>query len=194
MNKSLLTVGLIWLYISLSGCSLIAANSAGDIQEDYGKRTLGTQVEDNTIEAKALASFDKLSANSENNQIHAKAFNRVLLITGQVSTEAEKNQVSRQASKIRHVKRVHNELEVIGVLSFLAQLNDSYLATKISRTLIFADGVDASRIECVVENGSAYLMGLVTQEEAARAVTALQNVSGLTKIVKVFEYIDNQTD
>ena len=50
--------------MTLTACTFVAANSSGEIEEDYGKRTLGTQVEDNTIEAKASASIKKLKENA----------------------------------------------------------------------------------------------------------------------------------
>ena len=193
MNKLLINLAIIALLISSTACSFVAANSSGEIEEDYGKRTLGTQVEDNTIEAKASASIKKLQEKIGDSNINVYSFNKVLLITGQVRTENAKNIISQATQKIRHVKRVHNELEVIGPSSFLSRVNDSYLSSKVSSRLIFTDGVDSRRIETVVENGTVYLIGLVTQEEAKRSVEAMQQVSGLEKIVRVFEYIDNQT-
>ena len=47
-----------------------------------------------------------------------------------------------------------------------------------------------SRIKVVTDNGIVYLMGLLTQAEATRAANLVQGVSGVQKIVKVFEYID----
>ncbi|MCE6984018.1 phospholipid-binding protein, partial [Pseudomonas frederiksbergensis] len=35
-----------------------------------------------------------------------------------------------------------------------------------------------------------YLLGLLTQQEATRATNLVQGVSGVQKIVKLFEYID----
>jgi len=37
-------------------------------------------------------------------------------------------------------------------------------------------------------HGVAYLMGLVSHEEADAAVEVARNISGIDKVVKVFEY------
>ena len=50
--------------------------------------------------------------------------------------------------------------------------------------------VPGSRIKVITENGIVYLLGLLTQQEATRATSVVQNVSGVQKIVKLFEYID----
>jgi osmotically-inducible protein OsmY len=52
------------------------------------------------------------------------------------------------------------------------------------------NAIPGSRIKVVTENGIVYMLGLVTQQEAARATNLVQGVSGVQKIVKLFEYID----
>ncbi|WP_122290691.1 BON domain-containing protein, partial [Pseudomonas syringae group genomosp. 3] len=50
--------------------------------------------------------------------------------------------------------------------------------------------IAGARIKVVTENGIVFLLGLVTQDEANRATNLVQSVSGVQKIVKLFEYID----
>ena len=52
------------------------------------------------------------------------------------------------------------------------------------------NAIPGSRIKIVTENGIVYMLGLVTKQEAARATSLVQGVSGVQKIVKLFEYID----
>jgi osmotically-inducible protein OsmY len=192
--KTFLVILSLSLCIAFSGCtSIVAATAKGPIEEDYGERTLGTMVEDNTIESKATVNMKKASPKLAEANIHVESFNKVLLITGQVPDEASKTLVSKVTSNIRHIRRVHNELEVSEPSSFLSRTNDTYLATKVGTRLLATDGIDSGRIEIVVENGHLYLMGLVTQAEAQRIVTAMQKVSGVKKIVKVFEYISEDS-
>ncbi|MGB0322238.1 MAG: BON domain-containing protein, partial [Pseudohongiellaceae bacterium] len=87
------------------------------------------------------------------------------------------------------IKRIHNELEVAGKTGFLTRSNDAWIATKI-RTLMLTDNdVPAGQVKVVTENGAVYLMGLVSQTEGDSAANLARNVSGVTKVVKVFEYI-----
>jgi len=41
----------------------------------------------------------------------------------------------------------------------------------------------------VTENSVVYLLGYVTQKEAENAVEIARNTSGVSRVVKVFEYI-----
>jgi osmotically-inducible protein OsmY len=49
--------------------------------------------------------------------------------------------------------------------------------------------VQANAIKVVTERGVVYLMGLVTEREASRAAQIAAGVSGVVKVVKVFEPI-----
>ncbi|MCK5880786.1 MAG: BON domain-containing protein [Sinobacterium sp.] len=193
ISKLQLSCFILLLCGALSSCSsFVAATASGPTEEDYGERTLGTIVEDNTIEAKAKNAIKSAHESIGDSNITVHSFNKVLLITGQVKSTNAKKIISQLTKNIRHVKRVHNELEILPPSSFSTRMGDNYLSSKVSSRLVFTDGIDSSRIDAIVENSTVYLMGLVTQEEASRSVAALQNVSGLEKIVRVFEYIDNQ--
>ena len=50
--------------------------------------------------------------------------------------------------------------------------------------------IPGSRIKVITENGVVYLMGLITRQEGIRATNLTQSVSGVQKIVKLFQYTD----
>lgn len=189
MKKSALS--LLFISFFLGGCtSFMAATTDGPIKENYGERTFGSTVEDNAIESKARINIKRASPTLADAHVEIKSFNQVLLITGQVPNYNDKQIVTNVAEKIRNVKRVHNELEVGPNTSFPTRANDNLLVTKVKGRFIGTNDVVAGRIEVLVENGTVFLMGLVTQEEATRAVNAAKRTSGIKKIVKVFEYIN----
>lgn len=173
-----------------SGCSSFVANSSGPTQEDYTSRTLGTVVEDNTIESKAKAQLDQTSETLRLANIEVYSFNRVVLLTGQVPDAKAKALAGEIVAKVRHVRRLHNELEIAQNNTFSNNMHDTYLKTKVVTRLIATKGIDSDRFEKIVTNGKLYLMGLVTPQEAAAIVNAAKQVSGLKQIVKVFEYIE----
>lgn len=176
----------------LNGCTTyMAATNSGSVSEDYGQRTMGTVVEDSTIESKTKININRHSETLNNANIQIFSFNRIVLITGQVPDQQSKAAASTIAEKVRHVRSVHNELEVMPSNSIFDSSKDSFLKTKVSSNLIGAEGVDSGRIEVIVENGKVFLMGLVTQEEAKRAVESVKEVSGIKAIIKVFEYISH---
>ncbi|MOA44908.1 Osmotically-inducible protein Y precursor [compost metagenome] len=88
------------------------------------------------------------------------------------------------------MKQVHNELQILPPSSLLARQNDTWLTTKIKAQMLADANIPGSRIKVVTENGIVYLLGLLTKQEAAQATNLVQGVSGVQKIVKLFEYID----
>ena len=51
-------------------------------------------------------------------------------------------------------------------------------------------GFDPTRINITTVHRTVYLMGLLTREEAERVVEIARTVSGVEKVVRVFEYQD----
>lgn len=177
--------------VLLGACTpFMAATTDGPIRENYGERTFGSSVEDSAIESKTRINIKRASPTLANAHVEVKSFNQVLLITGQVQNASDRNLVTKIAENTRNVKRVHNELEIGPNTSLMTRTNDGLLVTKVKSRFIGTDDVPAGRVEILVENGTVYLMGLLTQEEATRTVNAAKRTSGIKKIVKVFEYIN----
>ena len=113
-----------------------------------------------------------------------------VLLVGQVSSEQLRAQAGEITQNIPRVRRVHNELEVGGPISYMARTNDGVLTSKVKSKLVGAKGVPGRKIKVQTENGVVYLMGMVTREEADQAVESAKTAYGVQKIVRVFEYLD----
>lgn len=50
--------------------------------------------------------------------------------------------------------------------------------------------VPATKVKVVTENGVVYLMGIISRAEANRATAVAQEVNGVQKIVRLFEYVN----
>lgn len=175
----------------LTGCSaFMDVNSEGMVDEDFGKRTRGTITEDKDIERKAAINFTNHAGIPETAKIQIHSFNRSVLIVGQVPDSQTKQLATKIAQEIRQVNRVHNELEIGQAIGYGRRSKDNFLASRVKTRLLTADNVQSSRIDVITNNGSVYLMGLVTRDESQRAVEAAKLASGIVRIVKVFEYID----
>ena len=72
----------------------------------------------------------------------------------------------------------------------MARSNDTWLTSKVKSRLVARRDIRGGRIKVVTENSVVYLMGLMTREHADNAVSVAQQVFGVQKIVKVFEYTD----
>ena len=185
-----LAIALIATSTLLAGCSdLISATREEPIRENVGSRTVGNFIEDEAIELKSLVNISKGSAPLSQSHINVTSFNGQVLLTGQVPNESIKNEAKSVVEKVRDVRKIHNELEIAGPTSTIVRSNDVYLTSRIKLQLLADKAVEGLRIKVVTENGIVYLMGLVSQSEADRAVSVVRSVPGVQRIVKVFEYV-----
>jgi osmotically-inducible protein OsmY len=180
------------LCLGISGCSsVINASREAPIDDDRGTRTFGSKIDDSLIETKVAVNVAKASPDLDNNShIVVTSFNGVVLLAGQTPRAELKQLAEQTASQVQKVKKVNNELQVIAPSSMLARSNDAWLTSKIKTEMLTDSAIPGSRIKVVTENGIVYLLGLLTQAEANRATNLVQGVSGVQKIVKLFEYID----
>ncbi len=176
----------------LSGCaSLIGAAREEPVQEDVGSRTTGSYIDDELIEVKAIINISKGSQELQQSNVSVTSFNGIVLLSGQVASERSKLEAEQIVGQIRKIRRVHNELTLTSPTSALTRASDTLITTKIKANMLGDEAVDATRIKVVTENGVVYLMGLVTRNEADKAVDLVRRVNGIQKIIKIFEYVDD---
>ncbi len=189
--KPLLISLLLAALLGIAGCTTVTGvTHQGTIDENYGKRTVGTQVEDQNIETKVSHNLRRTDARLGNARINVDSYNRVVLLTGQVPSQELKEKASEVARGVRNVREVHNELSVAANLPASQRLSDTWLNTRIRTSLAANDRIESGRIRVVTENTSVYLMGIVSRAEADRIVEAVSDVGGMQRIVKVFDYTD----
>ncbi|CAM4002170.1 hypothetical protein CCOS865_03639 [Pseudomonas reidholzensis] len=180
------------LCLSLSGCSSVLTSARDNpIEDDRGTRTIGSKIDDSLIETKVSVNIAKANPDlDKGSHIVVSSYNGVVLLAGQTPRADLKSLAEQTAGQVQRVKKVHNEIQVIQPSSILARNNDAWLTTKIKTQMLGDANVPGSRIKVITENGIVYLLGLVTQREANAATSVVQGVSGVQKIVKLFEYID----
>jgi osmotically-inducible protein OsmY len=180
------------LLVMSTGCTsiLVATTDENGIQEDPGVRTAGTIVEDESIETKVTVNMKSMEPAFRDAHFNVVSHNGVVLLVGQVQSEALKiraGQIAAEASA--QVRRVHNELEVAGKTTLLSRTNDSWISTKVRTQMAANKDVPSERIRVVTENGVVYLMGMLSQAQGDRAALLARNIAGVSRVVKVFEYI-----
>ena len=84
---------------------------------------------------------------------------------------------------------VVNELGIGGNSTLGSRSTDAMLGGKVKATLVDAKDLQANAFKVVVERGIVYLMGRVTEREANRGTELARSVSGVQKVVRVFEII-----
>lgn len=151
------------------------------------RRTSGSQVEDQAIELKAPDRIKQ--AIGGNGHINVTSYNRVVLLTGEVPTDADRVAAEQAVARVESVRSVVNELAVMGNSSFTARSNDSFITGVVKAALLDAKDMQSNAIKVVTERGIVYLMGLVTEREAKRAAEIARGQSGVQKVVRVFEIL-----
>ena len=192
MTLNRLSLLALTLCLGLSGCSsVINASREKPIEDDRGTRTFGSKIDDSLIETKVAVNVAKASPDlDQNSHIVVSSFNGIVLLAGQTPRADLKQMAEQAAAAVQKVKKVNNEIQVMGPSSLLARNNDAWLTTKIKSQMLTDSSIPGTRIKVITENGIVYLLGLVTQQEATQATNLVQGVSGVQKIVKLFEYID----
>ena len=172
----------------LSACAPLLLGGAvlggGMVVSD--RRTAGIQLEDEGIELRAGSRVRELATLG---QISVTSYNRLVLQTGEVPAAEQRAQVEQVVAKVENVRGVVNELVVAPNSSLSSRTADNGLATKVKLTLVDAKDVQANAYKVVAERRVVYLMGRVTEREAARGAELASQVSGVEKVVKVFEII-----
>ena len=171
-----------------SGCALLVGGAiVGSSIVATDRRTSGAQLEDQSIELKAGKRIGETIA--DRGHINVTSYNRLVLVTGEVPSEADKASVELAISRIENVRSVVNELVVFAPSSIGTRSNDTLLTSKVKASMVDAKDVQANAFKVVTERGVVYLMGRVTEREATRAAEIARGVSGVVKVVKVFELV-----
>lgn len=180
------------LTVLISGCvTLLDATNNGPIDPEPGKRSLGQYFADKNLETIIAVNLRKASPELADSHINILCFNGVVLLTGEVPSKDLRQAASETVRSIKQVRQVHNELLIQSNSTFFSRANDNWLATKVRAKFIINRDIDAERIKVVVENRVVYLMGLLTRSEATTASQVAADTSGVEKVVRVFEYLDD---
>jgi osmotically-inducible protein OsmY len=175
--------------LALQGCEVLAigAVAGGSAAVAVDRRTTGIQLEDKTIEIKVGQRAKERVGDKGN--VNATAYNRAVLLTGEVPTEADRAAIERAAAQVENVKGVVNELTVGFPSALTARASDGIIAGKVRARFIEAADLSASAFKITVEGGVVYLMGMVSEAESRRATQLAAGVSGVKKVVRVLEMI-----
>ena len=119
--------------------------------------------------------------------VNVTSYNRLVLLTGEVPTEADKAAVEQAVARIDNVRSIVNELTVAAPSSLSARSNDTLLTSKVKASWSTRRTCSANALKVVTERGVVYLMGRVTEREANRAAEIARGVSGVQKVVQVFD-------
>ncbi|HEY2561187.1 MAG TPA: BON domain-containing protein [Caldimonas sp.] len=174
----------------LAGCVPIVVGTAvvGGAMVATDRRAGGSQVDDEVIELKAKGRLDEAFPDGRV-RVNTTSYNHLVLLTGQVPTDADKTTVEQVVARIDTVASVVNELSVGPATTFKERSNDAFITSKVKASIVDAKDLFANSIKIVTHRGVVYLMGRVSEREADHATEIARGVSGVVKVVKVFEIL-----
>lgn len=177
----------------LSGCAAIvvgAGTTGATVAHD--RRTTGTYVEDKAILLKALQMRSQDEVLQKNSNISIEVYNLQILLTGQAIDADIVARFRDKLLKIDRVKHVYNEVTVGAEGTWSEAAADTLLTSRVKVELfnVGIQGFDPLRVKVTSSLGTVYLMGLLTPEEADAVVEKVRYISGVKRVVRLFEYID----
>lgn len=190
-NLPLLRLGaaLLVAATALPGCVPLVVGGAavGTAMVVSDRRTSGAQLEDEGIELRATNRIrDNLG---DGTHVSVTSYNRLVLLTGEVPSAQARQRVGELVAKVDNVRSVVNETVVDVPSSFGQRSSDTLITGRVKAALVDTRNVQARAFKVVTERGVVYLMGIVTQREADLASEVARNVSGVQKVVRVFQIV-----
>lgn len=172
----------------LQGCAAVVAGGAvttATVARD--QRTAGTILDDSRIESKAADFFNADAELAQQAHLSVLAHNGMVLLVGQTPTEEMKKRAVDYVSRIAKVRHIYDELTVQAPIPTLTRTNDGLITTKVKGKLITIKDVNSTDVKVLTENGVVYLMGLLDQPTGDAVAEVVAGLSGVSKVVKLFE-------
>lgn len=191
MKKFTKSFAIISLACSLQGCIFVvgAAAGAAAIAVVYDHRTIESNLHDNNLANKIIDRINKIPVLKNDSHIEVTVFNEVVLLTGETPSVQGREEAGQIAKIVagEHA-RIYNQITIQGPTSSLTRTSDSWITTKVKSQMLANEDLKSGSIKVVTENGTVYLMGIVKRQQAEIAVDIARQVSGVQRVVKVFQY------
>lgn len=178
----------------LGGCFLaIASGAAVGAGAAHDRRGVGAYVDDKRI---YLGAYDSINNDKEialKNNVTIVVYNGVMLLVGETRTPELRQRAERLVSGFDGTRRIVNEIEVREPEGFWSRRRDNTTTLRVKTALLdltSLPGFDPTRVNVTTAHRVVYLMGKVSHEEDTAVVGIARDVSGVERVVKVFEHTD----
>ena len=172
----------------LQGCVAAAVVTAvGGVSVINDRRSVGHQIDDQTIEFNAYTALSNASELKNTTNIHVISVNATVLLIGQATSKEIRDIAVKAVSNVAGIVRIQNQIKIGSPTSILTRTNDTWLTTKVKAALLASKALDATNIKVITENGEVFLMGLVSNAEAQAAIELARNIKGVNRVYNAFE-------
>lgn len=175
----------------LQGClpTVFVAGAAAGGAVIYDHRSTVTMVQDRDITYSAQEKVDNDPQLKGRADIDVATFNHIVLLVGQAPTKELRDRAEALVKTVPNIRMLYNEITIEPPTSESVRANDAWITSKVKTVLFAEPNLNSSQLKIVTENGVVYMMGLTTKSQATLAADKTRNVAGVTKVVKLFEYI-----
>ncbi|PWK47949.1 BON domain-containing protein [Pleionea mediterranea] len=171
----------------VTGCNLTSDNSDSELKTTEQRRSIETVIDDEKLERMAIDALYNNRDLWKNSEIEIVSFNKILLLIGQTPTNSLKQKAESLVNSIQGIDKIYNEIRVAAPASSLTYLSDISLTSKVKTALFSEDDLDSTKVKVVTEDGEVFLLGLVNQREADKAIDITRNVSGVKRVIQAFQ-------
>lgn len=196
MSNLIRTLGLLavggFSLISLQGCiaAAVVGGAAVATKVATDPRSTGRQLDDETLEEKVAYNLNKDAQLQQEGRVNVVAYSGKVLLIGQVPSEIAKEAAKNVAAGIEGVTQVYNEIRIGPKIGVTQISQDSWITSQIKSKLLWNAEVKTTDVKVITENGEAFLLGDLTQNQANSAAEVARNVNGVVKVIKVIQYLN----
>ena len=186
--KALSPIAVLISALLLQGCvaAAVVGTAAVGTKAATDPRSVGTQVDDGTLEVRVNSALSKDEQIKKEARINVTAYQGKVLLVGQ-SPNAELSARAKQiAMGVDGANEVYNEIRQGQPIGLGEASNDTWITTKVRSQLLTSDLVKSSNVKVTTENGEVFLMGLVMRR-LPRLIrpTTMQTVGRIRRLRRI---------
>lgn len=181
--------------IVTTGCTTnyLTNSTQGTYGVPITERTIPQRLLDRSIEHTVKINVYGLQENlQQTSRMSIDSFNSIVLLTGEVPTEAVKAEITNVVGSMPDVRQVYNELTVGASKGYSQTVHDGYITSKLMAKIATGNGVKASQIKAVTNNGVVYIMGRMTPTQQSHVIDIANNTVGITELVLLTTVVDDR--
>ncbi len=178
---------IIALAISTTACTSSSNNQTAHSWFNMDRRTAGTMVDDQAITIKANLAIAKNKNVWKESHISTLSYNNSLLLVGQTKTQNNKHEIETLLKPIAEIGDIYNQVTVQAPISMKTRAADTWITTQVKAKLISSRDVGINRVKVLTEDGTVYMMGMLTRDEESNVTEIVRKIEGVKKVITVFE-------
>jgi len=185
---------LLILFVSISalyGCVpaavVVGATAGGAIV--YDKRSFADIRHDKKAENDIRYWIESTPELRDTTHISVAVYNGIALMVGQAETVQIRDRIYQAISNKPGIRRVFNGVTIGEPIPRAQRANDAIITSEVRTVMVQKPGLSSNDIKVVTEDSVVYLLGRVNHAQGELATDAARNIGGVSKVVKVFEYI-----